>query len=121
MHLLLQIYLLKYAVLQFINLFLQKIYSPYFIIDPMLSLAGYNFYIYTSAADMRMGINGLSGIVRNEMALDPLSKGIIYLFLTVESPRRKCYNLMEMVMRCITKFPLKYHSLNLFSTATTEE
>lgn len=46
----------------------------------MLSLAGYNFYIYTPAADMRMGINGLSGIVRNEMALDPLSKGIIYLF-----------------------------------------
>jgi len=27
-----------------------------------------------------MGINGLSGIVRNEMTLDPLSKGIIYLF-----------------------------------------
>jgi len=46
----------------------------------MLSLAGYNFYIYTSAADMRMGINGLSGIVRNQMALDPLAKGIIYLF-----------------------------------------
>lgn len=46
----------------------------------MLSLAGYNFYIYTSPADMRMGINGLSGIVRNAMALDPLCKGIIYLF-----------------------------------------
>ncbi|RFM29214.1 IS66 family insertion sequence element accessory protein TnpB [Chitinophaga silvisoli] len=28
----------------------------------------------------RHGINGLSGIVLNQMALDPLAKGIIYLF-----------------------------------------
>lgn len=46
----------------------------------MLSLAGYNFYLYTPSADMRMGINGLSGIVRNEMALDPIIKGIIFIF-----------------------------------------
>jgi transposase len=46
----------------------------------MLSLAGYNFYLYTHNTDMRMGINGLSGIVRNIMDQDPLNRGVIYLF-----------------------------------------
>lgn len=46
----------------------------------MLSLAGYNFYLYTHHTDMRMGINGLSGIVRNMMDQDPLSRGVIYIF-----------------------------------------
>lgn len=46
----------------------------------MLSLAGYNFYLYTHVTDMRMGINGLSGVVRNVMDLDPLNRGMIYLF-----------------------------------------
>jgi transposase len=46
----------------------------------MLSLAGYNFYLYTHSSDMRMGINGLSGIVRNTMLQDPLNRGMIYLF-----------------------------------------
>jgi hypothetical protein len=46
----------------------------------MLSLAGYNFYLYTHSADMRMSINGLSGIVRNAMLQELLNRGMIYLF-----------------------------------------
>ena len=46
----------------------------------MLSLSGYNFYLYTTAADMRMGINGLSGLVRNMMQQDPSTMGVIYVF-----------------------------------------
>lgn len=34
----------------------------------------------THATDMRMGMNGLSGIVRNNMEKDPVSRGIIYIF-----------------------------------------
>lgn len=37
--------------------------------------------MYTHVTDMRMGINGLSGIVRNAMAQDPLNKGVIFIFL----------------------------------------
>lgn len=46
----------------------------------MLSLAGYSFYLCTQVTDMRMGVNGLSGIVRNNMLQDPISRGIIYIF-----------------------------------------
>ena len=46
----------------------------------MSTLAGYNFYLYTHTTDMRMGINGLSGIVRNIMEQDPLNRGVIYIF-----------------------------------------
>lgn len=43
----------------------------------MLSLAGYNFYLYTHNTDMRMGINGLSGIVRNMMDQDPCNDSVL--------------------------------------------
>lgn len=46
----------------------------------MLSLSGYNFYLYTNVADMRMGFNGLSGLVRNVMMKDPSALGVIYVF-----------------------------------------
>jgi len=46
----------------------------------MLSLAGYNFYLCTHATDMRMGFDGLSGLVRNNMGQDPTSRGIIFIF-----------------------------------------
>jgi transposase len=55
----------------------------------MLSLAGYNFYLYTQAADMRMGVNGLSGIVRNNMDKDPVSRGIIFIFFNVRRTQVK--------------------------------
>ncbi len=48
----------------------------------MLSLAGYNFYLCTHATDMRMGFDGLSGLVRNNMGQDPTSRGIIFIFFT---------------------------------------
>ena len=37
----------------------------------MMSLSGCNFQLYTVAADMRMGFNGLSRLVRNMMLQDP--------------------------------------------------
>jgi transposase len=46
----------------------------------MLSLSGYNFYLYTAPADMRMGFNGLSGLVCNMMQQDPSATGVIYVF-----------------------------------------
>ena len=46
----------------------------------MLSVAGYNFYLCTHATDMRMGFDGLSGLVRNNMGQDPTSRGIIFIF-----------------------------------------
>lgn len=46
----------------------------------MLSLTGYQFYLYTGIADMRCGFNGLSGKVRNEMQRDPLLMDVIYVF-----------------------------------------
>lgn len=46
----------------------------------MLSLNGsYRFYLYRSYADLRKGFDSLSGIIRDELAKDPLS-GDIYIF-----------------------------------------
>lgn len=38
------------------------------------------FYIYTKAADMRNGFDGLSGLVRNEMKCDPRSEEVYVFF-----------------------------------------
>jgi transposase len=46
----------------------------------MLSLSGYRLVLWNSAADMRQGINGLSGIVSNHMREDPFKTGTIYGF-----------------------------------------
>lgn len=46
----------------------------------MLSLPGYSFYLYTTAADMRLSFNGLSGLIRNVMQQDPSEMGVIYVF-----------------------------------------
>jgi len=46
----------------------------------MLSLTGYRLMLWTEAANMRMGFNGLSGIVFNEMKENPFAGGTIYAF-----------------------------------------
>ncbi len=55
----------------------------------MLNLtAGSEIFIYTSAADMRKGINGLSGIVRSEFAADP-TDGSLFVFVNRRRDRMK--------------------------------
>lgn len=46
----------------------------------MLSLTGYRLVLLQAATDMRLGINGLSGIVCNELQEDPFRGGTIYAF-----------------------------------------
>lgn len=46
----------------------------------MLSFSSHlKYYIYTYPTDMRKGYNGLSGLVRNELHVDPTS-GDVYVF-----------------------------------------
>ena len=45
-------------------------------------------YVYTPIADMRKGINGLSGIVRGQLAADP-SDGSLYVFINRRRDRMK--------------------------------
>jgi transposase len=46
----------------------------------MLSLTGYRLVLWNGATDMRMGINGLSGIICNEAKEDPFRGDTIYSF-----------------------------------------
>jgi transposase len=47
----------------------------------MLALSNrYRYFLYYGKADFRKGFNGLSGMVRNEMGLDP-TDGEIYVFV----------------------------------------
>jgi transposase len=46
----------------------------------MLSLTGYRLMLWTQPTDMRVGLNGLSGIVCNEIKEDPFRGGTIYAF-----------------------------------------
>jgi hypothetical protein len=46
----------------------------------MLSLSGYRLVLWNNTADMRQGIDGLSGIVCNEIKEDPFKAGTIYAF-----------------------------------------
>jgi len=45
-------------------------------------------YVYASAADMRKGINGLSGIVREQFAADP-TNGSLFVFVNRRRDRMK--------------------------------
>ena len=45
-------------------------------------------YVYTSVTDMRKGVHGLSGIVRNEFAADP-TNGSLFVFLNRRRDRLK--------------------------------
>ena len=47
----------------------------------MISLNERNrYFLYRSATDMRKGFDGLSGVVRNDLGMDPLS-GDVFIFL----------------------------------------
>jgi len=48
----------------------------------------HNYYLYNGTTDMRKGFNGLSGLVRNEMGLDPLT-GDVYIFINRTRNRLK--------------------------------
>jgi len=55
----------------------------------MLSLAsGLKIFLYTPAADMRQGFNGLSGIVRSELQSDP-TDGSLFIFINRRRDRMK--------------------------------
>jgi transposase len=55
----------------------------------MLSLAsGVKIFVYTQAADMRKGFNGLSGIVRSEFQADP-TDGSLFIFINRRRDRMK--------------------------------
>lgn len=55
----------------------------------MLSLPSeLRIYVYTAAADMRKGIDGLSGIVRGQPGGDP-TDGSLYLFVNRRRDRMK--------------------------------
>ena len=55
----------------------------------MFSLGeGHRYYWYARSTDMRKGFDGLSGIVRDEMAGNPLS-GDVYLFINRGRNRMK--------------------------------
>ena len=55
----------------------------------MLSLAsGLKIFLYTPAADMRKGFNGLSGIVRSELQSDP-TDGSLFIFINRRRDRMK--------------------------------
>jgi len=48
----------------------------------MLSLTGYRLVLRNNATDMRLGFNGLSGIVCHELKEDPFKGGTIYAFFS---------------------------------------
>jgi len=48
----------------------------------------HNYYLYNGFVDMRKGFNGLSGLVRNELELDPLT-GDVYVFINRSRNRMK--------------------------------
>ncbi len=67
----------------------------------MLSLNSYQFYLYVHPCDMRKGFDGLSGLVSNEMDLNPLN-GSVYIFFN--KPR----NLVKLLMWDTNGFAI-YH------------
>ncbi len=71
----------------------------------MLSLNSYRLYLHVHSCDMRKGIDGLSGLVRNEMDLDPLN-GSIYIFFN------KSRNLVKLLKWDTTGFSIFYKRLS---------
>lgn len=50
--------------------------------------ARYRYLVYRSGCDMRKGYDGLSGLVRNEWKMDPLS-GDVFIFLSKQRNKIK--------------------------------
>jgi len=48
----------------------------------------HRYYLYNGSADMRKGFDGLSGLVRNELGMDPLT-GDVYIFMNRNRNRMK--------------------------------
>ena len=48
----------------------------------------YRYFVYRDGCDMRKGYDGLSGLVRNEWKLDPLS-GDVFIFLSKQRNKIK--------------------------------
>lgn len=63
-----------------------------------------SYYLYREPADMRKGFHGLSGLVRNELKLDPLDGGV-YIFIN------KRRNKMKLLVWDRNGFVLYYKSL----------
>lgn len=64
----------------------------------------YRYFLYRTATDMRKGFDGLSGLVRNELAMDPLS-GDVFIFLN----RRRTH--MKLLVWEATGFVVYYKRL----------
>ncbi len=71
----------------------------------MISLNSYQLYLYVHPCDMRKGVDGLSGLVRNQMNLDPLN-GAVYIFFN--KPR----NLVKLLLWDTTGFAIYYKRLS---------
>ena len=48
----------------------------------------HKYYLYNGSADMRKGFDGLSGLVRNELGMNPLT-GDVYIFINRSRNRMK--------------------------------
>lgn len=48
----------------------------------------HSYFLYNKACDMRKGFNGLSGLVTNEMEMNPLN-GSVYIFINRNRNRMK--------------------------------
>jgi transposase len=70
----------------------------------MLSLNSYRIFLYAEGCDMRKGFDGLSGIVRNEMNLDPLN-GSVFVFFN------KRRTLIKLLVWDLTGFSIYYKRL----------
>jgi len=53
-----------------------------------------NIYVYTDVTDMRKGINGLSGIVREAFESDP-TDGSLFVFINRRRDRMKLMHFLE--------------------------
>ena len=71
----------------------------------MLSLNSYRVFLYTGVCDLRKGFDGLSGVVRNEMQLDPLS-GSVFVFFN------KRRTLIKLLVWDTTGFAIYYKRLS---------
>jgi transposase len=71
----------------------------------MLAPNSYRLFVYTGICDMRKGFDRLSGVVRNEMAMDPLS-GAMFIFFN----RRR--TLIKLLIWDTTGFAIYYKRLS---------
>jgi hypothetical protein len=58
------------------------------------------YYIYPGPMDMRKDIDGLAGVVRNDMQLDPTRRNGVFIFLS------KKRNIMKILARGLDRFEL---------------